>query len=68
MVEPETPEISRPTPSFVSKVSVDSRVMLFFRSFVTTSPKGDLFANDFADAGLSLILSLSNWGYKSTTF
>ena len=56
----ETPETSRPIPRLVSKVSVDSFVILFFRSFVTTSPRGDLFANDLADVGLSLILSLSN--------
>ena len=33
-----------------------------------TSPRGDLLANDLEGSGLSLMLSLSNWGYKSTTF
>ena len=60
VVSLETPETSRPTPKDASKVSVDSFVILFLRSFVTTSPRGDLFANDLADVGLSLILSLSN--------
>ena len=60
IVEPETLETSRPTPKLVSKVSVDSFVILFLRSFVTTSPRGDLLANDLAEGGLSLILSLSN--------
>ena len=65
---PETLETSRPIPKLVSKVSVDSLVILFLRSFVTTSPRGSLFANDLAEGGLSLMLSLSNWGYRSTTF
>jgi hypothetical protein len=68
VVGSETLETSRPTPNLVSKVSVDSLVILFLRSFVTTSPRGSLFANDLAEGGLSLILSLSNWGYRSTTF
>jgi len=58
--ELRTLETSRPTPRLVSKVSVDSFVILFLRSFVTTSPIGDLLANDLAGSGLSLILSLSN--------
>ena len=64
----KTVDTPRPTPNFVSKVSVASFVILFLRSFVTTSPIGDLFANDLAEVGVSLILSLSNCGYKSTTF
>jgi hypothetical protein len=58
--ELETLETSRPIPKLVSKVSVDSFVILFLRSFVTTSPRGDLLANDLAEDGLSLMLSLSN--------
>ena len=55
-----TLDTSRPTPRLMSKVSVDSFVILFLRSLVTTSPRGDLFANVLAGSGLSLILSLSN--------
>ena len=67
-MELETPEISRPTPKDVSTVLMDSLVILFLRSFVTTSPRGARLANYLAEGGLSWILSLSSWGYKSTTF
>ena len=62
MVAPEsvTLEISRPTPKDVSTLLMDSLVILFLRSFVTTSPRGDLLANVLAEGGLSLILSLSS--------
>ena len=66
--EVETPEILRPTPKSLTNWSVASLVILFFRSLVETSPRGLLFANVFADLGLSSILSLSSCGYKSTTF
>ena len=65
---PETEDTVRPMPRVLSKVSVASFVILFLRSFVTTSPINDLFANDLAEVGVSLMLSLSNWGYRSTRF
>lgn len=58
----ETEDISRPYPRLVSNLSTDSLVILFLRSFVDTSPRGDLYANDLDDNGLSLVLSLSNCG------
>ena len=63
-----TVEIDRPTPKTLRILSTDSLVILFLRSLVTTSPRGALFANETAAGGLSLKLSLSNCGYKSTTF
>ena len=39
------------------KLFVVSLVILFFKSFVTTSPIGKFFAKDDASGGLSLTLS-----------
>ena len=63
----DTPEIRRPWPKSWTNWFNDSLVILFFSSFVTTSPRGFLRANDFAVGGLSSMLSLSLCGYKSTT-
>ena len=41
---------------------VVSLVILFFKSFVTTSPMGNLFANEVASGGLSSTLSRSYSG------
>ena len=41
---------------------VVSLVILFLRSLVTTSPIGNLFANDVASGGLSFTLSRSYSG------
>ena len=57
-----------PIPSFFVSKSDDSLVILFFKSFVDTWPTGFLSANDVDGRGLSSLLSLSSWGYKSTTF
>ena len=46
--------------NFVIRLSTDFFVILFLRSLVATSPRGDLNAKDSADSGFSLILSLSN--------
>ena len=45
-----------------------SLVTLFFKSLVTTSPIGNLFAKVVASGGLSSKLSLSCSGYKLTIF
>ena len=50
------------------KLFVVSLVILFFKSFVTTSPIGKFFAKDDASGGLSLTLSRSYCGYMLTIF
>ena len=47
---------------------VVSLVILFFKSLVTTSPSGNLFANVVASGGFASILSRSYSGYKFTIF
>ena len=49
-------------------LSIVSLVILFFKSFVVTCPRGNLFANVFVESGESFGLSRSNCGYKSVTF
>ena len=60
--------ISGPNPIFVINLSFVSLVILLSGSLVTTCPRGDLTAKDFAACGFSSTLSRSNCGYKSTTF
>ena len=70
-IPPDNDEIFdmvNPIPKFLVAKSFVSRVILFFKSLVSTSPNGLLKAKDFAESGLSSALSRSNWGYKSTTF
>ena len=47
---------------------VVSLVILFLRSLVTTSPKGNLFAKEVASGGFAFTLSRSYSGYKLTIF
>ena len=51
-----------PNPIVLLNLSIDSLVILFLRSLVFTSPRGALLANETAEVGFSLMLSLSNWG------
>ena len=63
-----TPEICKPSFKSFNTLSAVSLVRLFLRSLVTTLPTGDLLAKVLDAAGLSCMLSLSSWGYKSSTF
>ena len=63
-----TLDILIPIPISVSNVSTVSLVTLFFKSFVTTSPIGNLLAYDTAAGGLGLTLSRSYSGNKFTIF
>ena len=63
-----TLDILIPIPISVSNVSTVSLVTLFFKSFVVTCPRGNLFAKVFVASGESFGLSRSNCGYKSVTF
>ena len=54
--------ISIPKACVLLNTSRLSLVILLFRSLVTTSPIGDLLANETAAGGLSRSLSLSNCG------
>ena len=47
-------EISNPILKFLQKISTVSLVILFLRSFVTTSPIGDLLAKVLAESGFVL--------------
>ena len=55
-------ETGIPIPIFFSVRSAVSLVILFFKSLVTTSPIGNLFANDFAAGGFEWALSRSICG------
>ena len=57
-----------PIPTSVINLSTVSLVILFFKSFVVTCPRGNLFAKVLVASGLSFGLSRSNCGYKSVTF
>ena len=48
-----TPVTSRPLWKALRVTSILSLVILFLRSLVTTSPSGDLLANETADCGES---------------
>ena len=63
-----TPVIDKPIFKSFNTLSAVSLVRLFLRSLVTTLPTGDLLAKVLDAAGLSCMLSLSSWGYKSSTF
>jgi len=54
--------IGRPIPKSFRIPSTVSLVILFFWSFVSTDPIGDLLANVLADSGFSFRLSLSSCG------
>ena len=56
------PVIGRPIPKSFRIPSTVSLVILFFWSFVSTDPTGDLLANVLADSGFSFRLSLSSCG------
>ena len=63
-----TLDILTPIPTSVINLSIVSLVILFFKSFVVTFPRGVRFANVFVELGESSTLSRSNCGYKSVTF
>ena len=57
-----TEAISLPIPRDLSVRSAVSLVILFLRSFVTTTPIGERFAYVFAVGGFASTLSRSNCG------